>query len=139
MKILNGKKYFEKNDIHLGYIKSSTFIDDPRTIEKPPASSSEYPLDFLYACADTDRDIIKHGASKLQNTIAWEFTSETAIKANVIENCFISLKAPASNIVNVYDYNNTPLSSKTNEITMKYENWLSDVGSYILYSFLVKI
>ena len=68
MKILNGKLYFEKNDINDIVKLSVSVVDNPYENQ-----------DFLLAIQDNERNIVKKSISSLQNSLNWEFISETAI------------------------------------------------------------
>ena len=93
---------------------------------------------MLYQLPEDELDAIKEGINKLNNTISWEFTSESAIKLDVIEKCYLSLRTPASNKISYTTYHQTSYKDSTENTVAFYENWLSDVGGDILFFFFSK-
>ena len=65
--------------------------------------------DMLYVLPEDELDTIKEGIKKLNNTISWELTSESAVKLDVIEKCYLSLRSPASNRLSYKEYHQTCL------------------------------
>ena len=89
----------------------------------------------VYSTRTTNLIRSKIGIKKLNNTISWELTSESAIKLEVIEKCYLSLRTPASNKVSYKVYHATKLKDTTDDTIAYYENWLLDAGSDILFFF----
>lgn len=136
MKLLNGKKYFEREDIDKCFKSALYSLVDPSLLEKHSKIKLSFDPTVLYSVHEDEMDTIKSGISKLNNTLSWELTSETAIKLEVIESCYQSLRIPASNLISYEEYQKTTLKDTTNDIMIYYENWLLSVGNDILFYFL---
>ena len=134
MKILNGKKYFEREDIANCFKTACFCLADPSILEKQTHYTFPFDIDCLYILPSDELDIIKEGINKLNNTISWELTSESAIKIDLIETCYISLRTPASNKLSYNEYKKLSLKETTSDRIMAYEHWLHDVGGDILFS-----
>lgn len=133
MKILNGNKYFERGDIANFYKTASVSLIYPDFLKKPSKHKIKFDPDVLYSLEETELDTIKCGITKLNNTISWEFTTESAIKLSEIENLYKSLRTPASNILSYDEYKSTPVAHRNNDTILYFENWLLDVGNDILF------
>lgn len=136
MKLLNGKKYFEREDIDKCFKSATYSLVDPSLLEKNNKIKLMFDPNILYSLHEDEMDTIKSGISKLNNTISWELTSESAIKLEIIESCYQSLRLPASNLVSYEEYQKTTLKDTTNDIMMYYDNWLLSVGNDIMFYFL---
>lgn len=139
MKILNGKRYFEREDVDKCFKSACYSIVDPSLLEKQSKFTFTFDVDMLYVLPEDELDTIKEGIKKLNNTISWELTSESAVKLDVIEKCYLSLRAPASNRLPYKEYHQKVFSKNTTSDTIAfYENWLLDVGGDILFFFFSK-
>lgn len=138
MKILNGKKYFERVDVDKCFKSACYTLVDPSLLEKQSKYSFTFDVDMLYVLPEDELDTIKEGIKKLNNTISWELTSESAVKLDVIEKCYLSLRTPASNRLSYKEYHETTLKNTTSDTIAFYENWLLDVGGDILFFFFSK-
>ena len=135
MKILNGKRYYERQDV-TKYCKTACHcLVDPTLIEQKGEKYFDFPTDFLYSADSEEHDIIKQGINKLNNTLSWEFSSETALNFESIEKLYQSLKIPASNKVDNKSFKQTSPNNITSTLLGKYENWLNGIGIDILFSF----
>lgn len=138
MKKLNGNVYFERDDV-AKFFKSACFsLIDPAILEKQKKNTFHFNVDILYVLSENEINIIKEGIKKLNNTISWELTSETAIKLSKIEECYHSLRVPASNKISYEEYNQTSVKNTNNDTLLYYENWLLDVGNDILFFFFAR-
>jgi len=135
MKVLNGKRYFERADIDKCYKSACHALVDPSKLETTKKTTFSFDVDMLYRLPSDELDTIKEGINKLNNTISWELTSESAIKIDTIEKCYLSLRTPASNKISHAQYEKTTLKETTNKTMISYDNWLQDVGGDILFFF----
>ena len=124
MKILNGKVYFEKNDVNK-LKKDAIFY----------CSHPDDKWDFLYSIDEEERSVVIHGINALANTIGWEFSSETAINLKTIQTCYSSLKLYSSKLMDYEEFKTIPDHQVTSFATEKYENWLKSQGNSIFYGF----
>lgn len=134
MKILNGKYYYERKDVYLNYTKSCSIIDNPRNIKSILRKNLDFDLDFLYNINSDDQLTLKDGITKLNNTISWEFSTESAVNYKKIEECYLSLKTPASNLLSIHEFKRHSPSSLTTDLLISYENWLGEMGMSIFFS-----
>ena len=134
MKILNGKSYYERKDVYLNYTKSCSLIDNPSDMDAILHKKPNYNLDFLYTLDKNDKIIMKEGITKLNNTISWEFSTESAVNYKKIEECYLSLKTPASNLLSIQEFKRHSSASLTTDILISYENWLGEVGMNAFFS-----
>ena len=138
MKKLNGNLYFERTDIDKCFKSACYALIDPSLIEKQNQFTFAFDVDMLYVLPEDELDTIKSGIKKLNNTISWELTSESAVKLDIIEKCYLSLRSPASNRLSYKEYQQTTLKNTTSDTIAFYENWLLDVGGDILFFFFSK-
>jgi hypothetical protein len=117
MKILNGKLYFEKNDINDIVKLSVSVVDNPYENQ-----------DFLLAIQDNERSIVKKSISSLQNSLNWEFISETAINFKKISKVIETLRFNRSDLLTYTEFSSIPVeNTKSNDIE-NYEKWLKNIG-----------
>ena len=135
MKILNGKRYYERGDIDKCFKSACYALVDPSLLEKQISNTFSFDPDMLYVLPEDELDTIKEGIKKLNNTISWELTSESAIKLDIIEKCYLSLRTPASNKISYKEYHATKLKDTSDDTLTYYDNWLLDVGGDILFFF----
>lgn len=121
MKILYGTTYFEKPDASQIYQSAKKSLHNP---------SDKH--DFLYAMDTDERNMIIQGMDALNNTISWEFTSETAIHLKKITELNKTLQLPANHIITYDEFKQIPVHSITKHSLIKYEAWLKQVGRDIL-------
>ncbi len=128
MKILNGKSYFEKNDINDIVKLSVSVVDNPYENQ-----------DFLLAIQDNERSIVKKSISSLQNSLNWEFISETAINFKKISKVIETLRFNRSDLLTYTEFSSIPVeNTKSNDIE-NYENWLKNIGLEICENEFKKI
>lgn len=138
MKKLNGNLYFERDDVGKYYKSACLSLIDPSILDKQSKNTFNFDTNMLYVLPEDELNTIKEGIKKLNNTISWELTSETAIKLHSIEECYLSLRTPASNKVSYKEYHQTSLKNTTTDIMTYYENWLLDVGNDIMFFFFTR-
>lgn len=121
MKILNGKKYFDKQD-----------VKDITALAKLVVNNPYDNLDFLFK-ADTDEvDGVVRGIDSLANTINWEFVTESAVSMAKIDEFARSLRPLVTEMVTFEEYNKLPVEKLSKNVMERYENWLKSVGVDIL-------
>ena len=135
MKILNGNKYYERQDIAKYYKSACLSLVDPSILDRKGKNFFSFPVDFLYSADSDELDQVKLGISKLNNTISWEFSNESALNLSIIEKSYQSLRVSASDKVDNQTFKTTKLENVTSELVVKYESWLSSIGNDILFSF----
>jgi len=135
MKILNGNKYYERTDVAKYYRSAYNSIIDPSLIEKQGTMKFSFPTEFLYSADSDEMDVIKQGIDKLNNTLSWEFSTETALNLESIETSYHSLRTPASNKLDNKTFKTISAHNITTDVVVKYESWLTDIGIDILFSF----
>ena len=118
MKILNGNKYYERSDVAKYYKFACNSLIDPSLIEKRNQNLFSFSTEFLYSADSEEMDVIKHGISKLNNTLSWELSSETALNLETIEECYHNLRTPASNKLDNKSFKEIPAPKITPEILM---------------------
>ena len=134
MRTLNGKHYYDKSDCKQIYTIANSCLYDPSLlhIQKTDFQLS-FDFTFLYKCTDDDLTCIKDGINRLNNTLKWEFSSETALKLSTIEKCFLSLRSPASNRISFDLYHSFSAEKQSTDNMLFLKNWLNDIGSEIFY------
>ena len=135
MKILNGNRYFEKKDVIKYYKTACNSLMNPALIEETKLIKSSFSVEFLYSADNKALIAITQGINKLNNTLSWEFSSETALNLSQIEKCYFSLRTPASNKMNYTSFKAILPQNITSDVLTKHENWLNDVGIDIFFSF----
>lgn len=135
MKILNGNKYYERADVAKYYRSASNSLIDPSLLENQKVKSFSFSTEFLYSADSDEMDVIKKGIDRLNNTLSWEFSSETALNLESIEICYHSLRTPASNKLDNKSFKGISTHNITSDALTKYEHWLTDLGIDILFSF----
>ncbi len=121
MKVLNGKKYFDKQD-----------VKDITSLAKEVVNNPYDDLDFLFKANLDETEKVIRGIDGLANTIGWEFASETAVGMIKIEELARTLRMPVSEMITYEQYNATPVEKITKQTVVRYENWLRCVGVDIL-------
>ena len=121
MKILNGRKYFDKKD-----------VKEVQTLAKAVVLNPYDDQEFLSKATEDDRKCVIKGITALANTIAWEFSTETAVSINKIKELASSLSMPASEKVSFEQFTATPMEKVSKHTILRYENWLRNVGIDIL-------
>jgi hypothetical protein len=137
MKILNGNRYYERNDIAKYYKSARKCLIDPSAIEKKGENYFNFPIDFLYSADSEEIDQIKLGITKFNNTLSWELSTESALNLTSIEKCYQTLYISTSEKINNLTFKKTNLENITPELVSKYESWLSSIGTEIFFSFFV--
>lgn len=135
MKILNGNKYYERPDVAKYYKLACNTLLDPSIIKNHNSKMFGFSTDFLYSADAEEMDVIKHGIDKLNNTISWELSTETALNLESIETCYHSLRTPASNKLDNKSFKAISAHNVTSDVMVKYEHWLSEIGNDIFFSF----
>ena len=75
------------------------------------------------------------GITKLNNTISWEFSNESALNLSVIEKCYQSLRVSASDKLDNQAFKSIDIDNIDSNSVVKYESWLSSIGNEIFFSF----
>lgn len=135
MKILNGRKYYEKADVVKCYKTACNSLIDPALINNQGTTSFSFSTDFLYSADNDEITTIKQGIDRLNNTLSWEFSTETALNMESIETCYHSLRTPASNKMDNKSFKALSAHNVTSDALKKYEHWLLDFGTDIFFSF----
>ena len=138
MKILNGNNYYERADIAKFNKSASLSLIDPSILQSSNKNMFGFDVDFLYSVNSDEINVIKSGIKKLNNTISWEFSTESALNLSIIEKCYQSLRTPASNKMDFKSFKQLSASNISHECLIRYENWLCDVGIDILFFFFVR-
>lgn len=128
MKILNGNRYFDKDDISELKKKCIYFVSNN--------PSNEY--DFIYSLEKDELDTLIEGITAMNNTIMWEFLQETAINMTKIEKCYKTLRVYRTNKISFDEFRNIPADQVTSYCVSKYENWLKNIGQDIFLNFFVE-
>ena len=121
MKTLNGKKYFDKQD-----------VKDITALAKMVVNNPYDNLDFLFKATKEEVESVVRGIDALANTINWELVSESAVGMVKIEELARTMRLPVSEMVTYEEYNKTPVEKITKHVMLRYENWLRSVGADIL-------
>ena len=117
MKTLNGKLYFEKEDVKNVINLALSVVDNPYDNQ-----------DFLLTIHDDERSVVKNSIQSLGNSLNWEFISETAINYNKIADIALTLQIPATEIITHTDLQHIQIDKITKTDMKYYENWLINVG-----------
>lgn len=128
MKILNGNRYFDKDDVSELKKKSIYFVSNN--------PSNEY--DFIYSLEKDELNTLIEGITAMNNTIMWEFLQETAINMTKIEKCYKTLRVYRTNKISFDEFRNIPAEQVTSYCVTKYENWLKNIGQDIFLNFFVE-
>ena len=117
MKTLNGKSYFEKNDVKNILILALSVVDSPYDDQ-----------DFLLSVLEDEKKLIRHAIKSFGNSITWDFSSETAVSYQRIKEIDKTLRFQVTEICSYDELKALPLD-KISKLTMQhYENWLQHVG-----------
>tara|TARA_B110000495_G_scaffold97262_1_gene84162 strand:- start:561 stop:977 length:417 start_codon:yes stop_codon:yes gene_type:complete len=135
MKILNGNKYYDRADVGKYYKSACNSLIDPSIIDKHNPNLFGFSTEFLYSVDSEEMDVIKQGIDKLNNTLSWEFSSETALNLEIIEKCYHTLRTPPSNKLDSKSFKAISVEDITPDALLKYEHWLNGIGIEILFSF----
>lgn len=138
MKILNGNKYYERADISKFNKFACLSLLDPSILSPFSKNMFGFDVNFLYSANSDELNVVKSGIKKLNNTISWEFSTESALNLSTIEKCYQSLRTPASNKLDFKSFKQLSASNLSHECLVRYENWLSDVGIDILFYFFAR-
>mgnify|MGYP001173307422 CR=1 FL=1 len=138
MKILNGNKYYERADVAKFNKFASLSLVDPSILQSSHKNMFGFDVDFLYSADSDELDVIKSGIKKFNNTISWEFSTESALNLSIIEKCYQSLRTPASNKMDFKSFKQLSATQINHDCLSRYENWLCDVGVDILFFFFVR-
>lgn len=127
MKILNGTPYYEKYDINEIRKQTIHFLINPDDTHE-----------YLYSFDKEERDTVIEGINALNNTIAWEFSSESALNIKKIEECYQSLSIIDTNKITYTEFKKIPVEQLTSYSVSKYENWLKSIGHTVFFEFFTK-
>jgi hypothetical protein len=121
MKTLNGHSYFEKKDVKAVTTLALSVVDNPYDDQ-----------DFLLSILEDERKLVRHAIKAFGNSIAWEFSSETAVGLKTINKIEFTLRFPIQETVSYDELKKLPID-KVSKLTMQYyENWLQHVGLDIM-------
>jgi hypothetical protein len=127
MRKLNGKVYLDKSDV--SELKKATlyYLHHP---------DDKYEVLYLI---DTDSSkVIINGISALENTLSWEFSSESAINLTTIEKCYKSLHIVSTQKMDLDEFEKVSMKQRTTYVVKRHENWLKSLGYDIFYEKIVK-
>ena len=127
MKTLNGKFYFEKNDINEFRKKAVFLVHNP---------TDEY--DQMYSFDKDEIDTIIEGITAFNNSIAWEFSSETAINVEKIKMVHQTLTQYHTKKMTKDEFGKIPVDQVTSYCVKRYENWLKVIGQDLFIDIFVK-
>ena len=127
MKTLNGKFYFEKNDINEFRKKAVFLVHNP---------TDEY--DQMYSFDKDEIDTIIEGITAFNNSIAWEFSSETAINVEKIKMVHQTLTQYHTKKMTKDEFGKIPVDQVTSYCVKRYENWLKGIGQDLFLDIFVK-
>mgnify|MGYP003969091037 FL=1 len=127
MKILNGNRYFEKSDINEIRKQTIYFLSNPEDTHV-----------FLYSFDKEERDTVISGIDALNNTISWEFSSESAVNLKKIEECYKTLSIIGTNKISYDEFKKIPVETLTSYSITKYENWLKSIGHDLFFEFFAE-
>lgn len=127
MKILNGNRYFEKSDINEIRKQTIYFLSNPEDTHV-----------FLYSFDKEERDTVISGIDALNNTISWEFSSESAVNLKKIEECYKTLSIIGTNKISYDEFKKIPVENLTSYSITKYENWLKSIGHDLFFEFFAE-
>jgi len=127
MKTLNGKLYFEKKDIDEFRKKAIFLVHNP---------TDEY--DQLYSFDKEEMETVIEGITALNNSMFWEFTSETALNLEKIKIIHQTLTQYQTNKITKDEFSKIPLEHITSYCVKKYENWLKSIGQDLFLGVFVK-
>tara|TARA_B100002019_G_scaffold268648_1_gene260792 strand:+ start:3315 stop:3713 length:399 start_codon:yes stop_codon:yes gene_type:complete len=131
MRILNGKKYYTRADVS----KTLTLCKE---IVKNPHSYLYNDLDFIYSLDSEEKDCIIFGMESLFNTFSWEYMSEYALNFEKINELYLTLDVPASDIMDFDSYQLLTPPAITTKVLKQYENWLNYIGRKIFLNEIKK-
>ena len=127
MKTLNGKFYFDKNDINEFRKKAVFLVHNP---------TDEY--DQMYSFDKDEIDTIIEGITAFNNSIAWEFSSETAINVEKIKMVHQTLTQYHTKKMTKDEFGKIPVDQVTSYCVKRYENWLNGIGQDLFLDIFVK-
>ena len=127
MKTLNGKFYFDKNDINEFRKKAVFLVHNP---------TDEY--DQMYSFDKDEIDTIIEGITAFNNSIAWEFSSETAINVEKIKMVHQTLTQYHTKKMTKDEFGKIPVDQVTSYCVKRYENWLKGIGQDLFLDIFVK-
>lgn len=127
MKTLNGKFYFDKNDINEFRKKAVFLVHNP---------TDEY--DQMYSFDKDEIDTIIEGITAFNNSIAWEFSSETAINVGKIKMVHQTLAQYHTKKMTKDEFGKIPVDQVTSYCVKRYENWLKAIGQDLFLDIFVK-
>lgn len=127
MRKLNGKVYLDKSDV--SELKKETLYYLHHPDDKH---------EILYLIDSDSCKIIINGVSALENTLSWEFSSESAINLATIEKCYKSLHIVGTQKMDLEEFEKIPFEQRNSYVLKRHENWLKSLGSDIFYEKIVK-
>lgn len=133
--MLNGNRYYDRVDVGKYYKSACNSLIDPSLIEKHNPNKFGFSPEFLYSADSEEMNVIKQGIDKLNNTLSWELSSETALNLESIEKCYQTLRTPPSNKLDSKSFKAISVHNITPDSLLKYEHWLDGIGIEILFSF----
>ena len=127
MRKLNGKIYLDKSDISELKKESVYFVYHPNDKHE-----------VLYLLDTEASNVVVKGISALENTLSWEFTSESAINRAIIEKCYKSLHIISTQKMDFEEFDKIPVNQRNSYVLKRHENWLKSLGYDIFYEKIVK-
>jgi hypothetical protein len=126
MRKLNGRIYLEKSDIT--YIRKETvyYLNNPKDKHE-----------ILYLLDSDSSKVVISGVRAFENTLSWEFSSESAINLATIEKCYQSLQVYSTQKLDLSEFEKIDVSQRTTYVIKRHENWLKALGIDIFYEKLI--
>jgi len=126
MRKLNGRLYLEKSDIT--YIRKETiyYLNNPKDEHE-----------ILYLLDSDSSKVVISGVRAFENTLSWEFSSESAINLATIEKCYKSLQVYSTQKLDLSEFEKIDTSQRTTYVLKRHENWLKAIGIDIFNEKLV--
>lgn len=127
MRKLNGKVYLDKSDISELKKESVYFVYHPNDKHE-----------VLYLLDTEASVVVINGISALENTLSWEFSSESAINLATIEKCYKSLHIVSTQKMDLDEFEKVSVNQRNTYVLKRHENWLKSLGYDIFYEKIVK-
>lgn len=127
MRKLNGKVYLDKSDVSELKKETLYYLHHP---------DDEH--EILYLIDSDSCKVIINGVSALENTLSWEFSSESAINLATIEKCYKSLHIVSTQKMDLDEFEKVSVNQRNTYVLKRHENWLKSLGYDIFYEKIVK-
>jgi len=126
MKKLNGKVYLDKTDLSELKKDSVYYLNHP---------SDEH--EVLYMLDADAMGVVIDGITALENTLSWEFSTESAINLVTIEKCYKSLHIISTQKMDLEEFEKIEKDKRNSYVIKRHENWLKSTGYDIFFEKIV--